>query len=151
MFDLEQAITEWRRRMLAAAIKCPVPLEELESHLRDDVERWIISGLGAAQAFEVAAQRIGPAIELKSEFKKARSILGKPKETMKEKLISVLHAVVLLIGMELILPALAKWRGHRALSTFDVKILLLGAAVFTIGGVSWTVVALKSRKGRLKG
>ena len=38
MFSLEQAIIRWRRRMLAAGIKTPVPLEELESHLCDGVE-----------------------------------------------------------------------------------------------------------------
>ena len=70
MFDLEQSITEWRKQMLAAGIKTPVPLEELESHLRDDVEQQIQSGLNAQQAFENSAQRIGHANKLKSEFKK---------------------------------------------------------------------------------
>jgi hypothetical protein len=37
MFDLEQTISEWRRQMLSAGIKTPVPLEELEIHLREDV------------------------------------------------------------------------------------------------------------------
>ncbi len=31
MFDLENAIADWRRQMLAAGIQTPVPLEELES------------------------------------------------------------------------------------------------------------------------
>jgi hypothetical protein len=39
MFNLEQAISEWRRQMIAVGIKTPVPLEELESHLREDVEQ----------------------------------------------------------------------------------------------------------------
>ena len=39
MFDLEQSIADWRRQMLAAGIKTPVPLEELESHLREEIER----------------------------------------------------------------------------------------------------------------
>jgi hypothetical protein len=39
MFDLEQSIATWRRQMLDAGIKAPVPLEELESHLRDDIEQ----------------------------------------------------------------------------------------------------------------
>ena len=38
MFNLNQAIEGWRREMLAAGIKTPVPLDELESHLREDVE-----------------------------------------------------------------------------------------------------------------
>ncbi|MGD0410609.1 MAG: hypothetical protein ABSC18_02820 [Verrucomicrobiota bacterium] len=71
MFNLEQSITEWRRRMLAAGIKTPVPLEELEIHLREDVEQGMRSGLTAEAAFETAAQRVGQADALKSEFKKA--------------------------------------------------------------------------------
>ncbi len=38
MFNLEQAIADWRRQMLAVGIKTPVPLEELEIHLRDEIE-----------------------------------------------------------------------------------------------------------------
>jgi hypothetical protein len=70
MFNLEQAIAEWRRQMLAAGLKTPVPLEELESHLREDVERQMQSGLDAQRAFENSIQRIGPAQRLKTEFKK---------------------------------------------------------------------------------
>ena len=39
MFDLEQSISEWRRQMLAARIPTPVPLEELEIHLREEIRR----------------------------------------------------------------------------------------------------------------
>jgi hypothetical protein len=70
MFDLEKSIAEWRKQMLAAGIKTPVPLEELECHLRDDVEQQIQSGLNAQQAFENSVRRIGQADKLKSEFKK---------------------------------------------------------------------------------
>jgi hypothetical protein len=70
MFNLDQAIAEWRRQMLAAGIKTPVPLEELESHLRDDIDQQMTSGLSEQQAFESAMQRIGHADALKSEFRK---------------------------------------------------------------------------------
>src|ERR1041385_7042230 len=70
MFNLDQAITDWRRQMLAAGIKAPVPLDELESHLRDDVEQQMQSGLTARQAFEVAVRQLGEAGVLKQEYKK---------------------------------------------------------------------------------
>jgi hypothetical protein len=70
MFDLEQAIAEWRGQMLAAGIRAPVPLEELEIHLRDELEQQVKSGLNAQQAFEIAVQRIGQAHALKKEFLK---------------------------------------------------------------------------------
>lgn len=71
MFDLEQSIADWRRQMLAAGIQSPVPLEELEIHLRDEIERQMKSGLSAQPAFESAVQRIGQVKTLKSEFAKA--------------------------------------------------------------------------------
>lgn len=70
MFNLDQAITEWRRRMLAAGIKTPAPMNELEGHLRDDVEQQVRSGLTEEQAFAVAIKQLGPAHALKPEFKK---------------------------------------------------------------------------------
>lgn len=71
MFDLEPSIAEWRRQMLAAGIKSPVPLEELECHLREEIERQMESGTSEQQAFEIAAQEIGRAELLRTEFKRA--------------------------------------------------------------------------------
>jgi hypothetical protein len=76
MFDLERAIAQWRRQMLAAGIKTPVPLDELESHLREDVEGQMHSGSSIEQAFETAARRIGQANLLKAEFVKAKVFFG---------------------------------------------------------------------------
>jgi hypothetical protein len=70
MFDLEQSIADWRRQMLAAGIKTPVPLEELEIHLREDIAQQMQSALTAQQAFGIAVEKIGQAPELKREFKK---------------------------------------------------------------------------------
>lgn len=78
MFNLEQSIVEWRRQMLAAGIDAPVPLEELESHLREEIERRTRSGYNAQQAFEIAANEIGPASELKQEFKKSNAAIEIP-------------------------------------------------------------------------
>jgi len=71
MFDLEKSIAEWRKQMLAAGIKAPVPLEELEIHLREEISRQIKSGLSEQKAFEISVQRIGQAQALKFEFEKA--------------------------------------------------------------------------------
>jgi len=79
MFNLDNAISEWRREMLDAGVKTPGVLDELESHLRDDMERQTQSGLGAQQAFAAAAGRIGQAGALKEEFKKIGGIRRLPK------------------------------------------------------------------------
>jgi len=104
MFNLEQSIVEWRQRMLAAGIKTPVPLEELENHLREDIAQQMQSGLNAQPAFDIAAKRIGHALELKKEFKK----VGAPMEMQKIiKLAGViLVAVTLFCPLFLFLPFL---------------------------------------------
>src|SRR5665213_686696 len=70
MFDLEKSIAEWRKQMLAAGIKTPVPLEELEIHLREEIEQQMKFGLSAQTAFSIAVEKIGQGNMLKTEFKK---------------------------------------------------------------------------------
>ena len=70
MFDVDKAIADWRQQMLTAGIKSPVPLEELESHLRDDIEQQIRSGVDVQQAFEAAVEQLGQADRLTKEFAK---------------------------------------------------------------------------------
>ena len=86
MFNLDQTILEWRRQMLPAGIKTPVPLEELEIHLREEIERQTRSGLNEAEAFEAAVGKIGQAHLLQKEFKKV------------EKIHKIMRAVLLIIG-----------------------------------------------------
>jgi len=71
MFDLNQAITEWRRKMADGGIKTSAVLDELESHLREDVERQMRSGASEQEAFEAGVKKIGPAGALKREFRKS--------------------------------------------------------------------------------
>jgi len=76
MFDLGLAIEKWRQQMRSEGFKAPGPLEELESHLLDDVEHQVGAGLSLEEAFETASKRIGSAAALKEEFKKIQD--GKP-------------------------------------------------------------------------
>ena len=103
MFNLDHAITEWQKQMLAAGIKTPVPLEELEIHLREDIAQQIQSGLSAQQAFGIAVKTIGQAPEIKREFKK----IGAPMEMQKIiKLAGVICFAIALFCQLLSCPAL---------------------------------------------
>src|SRR5580698_4347240 len=93
MFNLEQAIADWRRQMLAAGIKTPVPLEELESHLREEIERQTKSGLNEAEAFNCAVQKIGEVQVIQNEFKKVEAT----KEECDYKRLQILLAVVTIL------------------------------------------------------
>jgi len=70
MRDLDVQIGEWRARMAAGGIKSPVVLDELESHLREEIERQVRAGMDERKAFEIAAQKIGGSDLLKAEFRK---------------------------------------------------------------------------------
>jgi|ERR1051326_135374 hypothetical protein len=70
MFDLEQAISQWRREMRADGIADAETLDELESHLRDDVEDQTRSGSDLQLSFEAALTRMGQRAALQKEFQK---------------------------------------------------------------------------------
>lgn len=70
MFDLEKSIAQWRRQMLGAGIKAPESLDELENHLREEVEKQIKLGQTPERAFEIAVDQIGRPALLKVEFAK---------------------------------------------------------------------------------
>jgi hypothetical protein len=139
MFDLEQAISEWRKQMLAAGIKTPVPLEELEIHLREEIERQMKSGLNEQKAFEISDQKIGHPKKLNSEFKKSERTF------MKKIMIVLLGIFGVLIGVGFILPALAKHRDLGIWTGEQMAYCLLGAAI-VIAGMSAAVFGLKKRK-----
>jgi hypothetical protein len=77
MFNFDQAVSEWRQQMIAGGVKAHEVLEELESHLRDDVEQQARSGMGQQQAFGDAMQRIGERQALKKEFCKVSTVVAK--------------------------------------------------------------------------
>ncbi len=118
MFDLEQSIAEWRRQMLAAGIKSPVPLEELESHLRDEIEQQMRSGLNEQRAFGIAMENIGRASELKREFKKT----GTPMKMQK---------IIKLAGIICVAVAISNWERSFVNFTF-LRMPRMRKALFTI-------------------
>jgi hypothetical protein len=72
MFDLEPSITEWRRQMLAAGLKTGRRLDELESHLREEISALKSAGASEAMAFEQAVARLGSPHSVYTEFNKIR-------------------------------------------------------------------------------
>ena len=50
MFELEEAIPKWREQMAAAGFKRAGVLDELEAHLRDDIEQRMRAAHGRDQS-----------------------------------------------------------------------------------------------------
>jgi hypothetical protein len=162
MFYLEQSIAEWRQQMLAVGIKTPVPLEELEGHLRDDVERQVREGLGEQQAFEIAVERIGQASFLKAEFKKAAgldesrgrkragfvfaSLLGfyslvitcvlcRDGLTLNERVLGFASVIITLLSVYVVCRIMPRWFPIIADKSVQSAIGIVGS----ISGMSWFV------------
>lgn len=92
MFDLKEAIANWRRQMIAGGIKSAEVLDELESHLREDIEKQMREGAPAEQAFAQAVEHVGRADELKLEFGKIERL----RPTVSPKLIKTACAAMAL-------------------------------------------------------
>ena len=135
MFDLEQSIADWRQQMLAAGIKTPVPLEELEIHLREEIERQMKSGLSGQEAFEISIRQIGQPKRLNNEFKKSE------RKYMKRNAIILLGVFNVLFGPAVFLPALAKYN-REGVSDSDVVVSMMMGIIFTLVGVGMTVYGL---------
>ena len=139
MFYLEKSIADWRQQMLAAGIQTPVPLEELEAHLREEIEQQIKSGFSPQRAFEVAVQQIGQANPLQKEFKKVQ------RTVMTRVAIVGLGIFVVLFGPAIILPALAK---HRDLGIWNNEIIwpIILGAIITLAGIGITILGFRKRR-----
>ena len=139
MFDLEQSILEWRKQMLAAGIKTPVPLEELEIHLREEIEQQRKSGLSEQESFKISVQRIGQPNMLKSEFKKSE------RKQMKRIIIVSAGVIGVAVGMAFVTPAVAKYNEQGAM-VHDATIGFLIGIPIVLVGISTALYGFKKRK-----
>jgi hypothetical protein len=165
MFDLDRAIAEWRREMRAAGIKTPMPLDELESHVREEFERQMKSEPSEQEVFDSAVKKIGQAHALKLEFKK----IAAPIETQFVKLagiacgataglfslwilfnLLVIHEVNLaarMLGLVAVTSILLSWRhGEKLLPTIHRQwvraVLGVLCCLASVGGMMLFITVL---------
>jgi hypothetical protein len=70
MPELEQLIAQWRRGLLETTGCSAEVLDELESHLRDEIQQLVATGHTPEQALTLAAARLGNPRTLGAEFAK---------------------------------------------------------------------------------
>jgi hypothetical protein len=143
MFDLEAAIAEWRQQMLAAGLRVPDLLDELEGHLREEVGRLTKSGIEDAEAFRLAAECVGQGKLLSAEFAKTRSIhdfLSKSRVLRINLSVNAVLGLIWLTGLSYIFL-------NERLGRFDAKDLLFWSvfAGLLAGGVLLTFGAKSGR------
>jgi hypothetical protein len=137
MFNLEQAIATWRQKMLSAGIKGPIPLDELESHLRDQ----LAGGRIDQQTFNSVVAQFGNAHLIRSEFKKVN------RSSMKRKIIIALAVFAFLLGASIIMPAAAQ-HNHRNAGTWatdEIVPVTIGSLV-SLAGICTIGYTLKPRR-----
>lgn len=123
--------------MLAGGIK-GLPLEELESHLRDEMDLQMRAGFDAPFAFDIAAGQIGKAQTIKTEFNKI--------ERNRMKLIFILLGIFgVLFGMAMVLPAMAYYRDTHTMPANHLAPLLIGLFIVA-SGLGTGIYGLKKRK-----
>jgi hypothetical protein len=73
MFTVEQAVENWKNDLRQKQTVMESDIEELESHLRDEMERLAPLGLTEEEAFVIATRRIGDTTQMASEFAKVNT------------------------------------------------------------------------------
>jgi hypothetical protein len=138
MFDLEKSIAEWRKQMLAAGIKTPALVEELESHLRNEIERQMKSGINSQLAFEESVQQIGPPDALRSEFQKANALTVGQKRPL-----AIVGGVLTgLVGFVLVWATVIQGRDMGKMTGEAVVLFVLGL-ILVFNGAAISYLASK--------
>jgi hypothetical protein len=141
MFDLDQAIAKWRAQMRSIGLKSRADLDELESHLREQLDR---AGFVDQKVFDVAVRQLGNPVCIRTEFKKME------RQTMKRKIIIGVAILAFLFGTGIILPALARHNQRNLPSSSnggtwatDELVPLCIGLVVTLGGVAAGINAIR--------
>jgi hypothetical protein len=123
MFNLEQAISNWRKDLVAAGLKKPRVLNELENHLREDVDQHVQNGSSPQDAFQAAVGAIGQASLLSAEFQKSTE----PKDRLKRKSKAMFAALTVLLTVN------ALWSGE----------ISLPAQILVLAGITLIALCLR--------
>lgn len=75
MFNLNEAIDNWRKSCSDQQTITPADRDELETHLREEIDHLVLAGLTEEEAFLIAARRLGDTQSLAVEFGKVNRSL----------------------------------------------------------------------------
>lgn len=142
MFNLESAIIEWRRQLIAAGIENVEALDELESHLCEDIERRMRAGADAQRVFAAAAAQLGAPGALKIEFD---GIEKRERKYMKRGVLVGVAIAGVMVGMALVMPAVAQYRQIGAMHGGEPFLFLVGSLLTLGGGVAGVCSFKKGR------
>ena len=73
MFDLNKAISSWRMNLSERQTCAKSDIDEMETHLREEIDSLTASKLSEQEAFLVATHRLGDTDSLAAEFAKVNT------------------------------------------------------------------------------
>ena len=139
MRDLEKQIAEWRRKVAKTVGHRKNVLDELEAHLREEIERLVLAGSAPEDAFRSACDKIGVPAAVGSEFQKLA--LGWRAQWMPVK---VAHAFVIFLALFLGAVLIYNLGGTKLLLTSHVVSVTLGyVLMFVIGALAMCYVGAR--------
>jgi hypothetical protein len=125
MFDLEARIREWQRTLTGQLAK--EPLDELESHLREEMHRAALAGRPLEAAWIDAVARLGSADRLASEFAKIA-----PVRPLRWAAAWIVFGVYVILTSGLVCPMLANLREHDASSLLLGNVAMASTGYFAV-------------------
>jgi Cytochrome C assembly protein len=130
VFDLEQTIQTWRQALPCSLTARAEVVEELESHLREEFQRLVHSGIAPEQAWPAALKRLGPPQQLAGEFDK---VPEQPAAWLPARLVLVLLGGVGCLVTVWLGPALLQGQLEWLLASHIFAITVGYTAMFALG------------------
>jgi len=142
MFDLNNEIKKWRRDLAQSESLGKSDIDELESHLREELERLTALKLSEQEAFWIARHRLGDIHSLAEEFAKINTSMLWRKRLYWAGAIVLAWLIVTYIGQVtsracVLLASLAGVRGYT-LNIVDTlsQVIFFGTAAFVLYRIS---------------
>ncbi len=157
MFDLNEQIIKWRSNFAQSQTLGSSDIDELESHLREEIENLKDSKLSKEEAFLVATHRLGSTDSLAVEYEKINrsSIFRRRLSLMITGILTYLLATHFATAVSkdcVLLAANSGITGYRSLGFigFGSQILILMTTFFLGYFICWLIIQRPGFKKQIK-
>ena len=139
MHELEKQIAKWRQTMAGAAGQRQELLDELETHLREEIERLLRSGVAEGDAFPLAVANLGTPSALAGEY--AKVIRKAP--WLPVRVARILGLIITVLLSAILLRRMGDGRIGVLLLAHVLSVTMGYVSMFLIGGLSVCYIAVR--------
>jgi hypothetical protein len=148
MFDLEAAISQWRRQVASKSIGDQSALAELEDHLREEIAALAQSGHADEEAWKEATSKLGDPVAIGHEFSKIDRQFSKIDQLAgRDRFAFVLMLGVGVLALACCAMVLVK-RGPRLVAD---PVLMIHVVIITLGYTVGLLAATIALYGAIRG